>query len=1361
MEKKHGMMIMKKALIGALTFLPLLLTSPATVADIDERTGTFTHNVTDILVKSLGGSIDVSRTWDDGQWTYNKSHAPLKLVYGIAGTGSSALTISSIDHVGETFDKSGESSTNITMPGGGPGYRKRVTYAAEGLNSQWFVREGDIAGTTPNPDAENMLPIRWENRGGQWAVYLKPAADATTARIDRYGDRTGLTASFIYDANDRLIRIDDRGGNSILTYTYNASDQLSDIQDNSGRRVEYRYSGELLTEVVDLRGNLTRYAYQNNRLTQITDQANRVTEIAYGNTGRVGTETRIDTDGTRSVTGYRYDYDRTRKEIYVQVRDPNGGITEKWYDNESNLIRKAVNNIQVYSQTIDKANKRYHIRDQRNLETVEQYDAWFNRIQVTHPDGSSASARFEPGTDRVLERTDELGRITRYSYDTAGNLTQRIEAAGTEAERTTQYQYDANGLLIEKRRLADADTQEAITTYGYDADGNLNIVTGPEGGDTRYTHNIWGGVLTRTDPNNHTWHYTYDAAGNRLTQTDPLQRDTAMTYDGVGNRLTITDPRTHITRYAYDAHNQQTTVTDPLTQTTRMSYDPAGQLTGITDPLGNSQQIVYDLSKRPISQQDAAGNLTTFGYGERLGEGGGLTGSVNYPGRLNRMQYPTYLQTYDYDNRNRRTRVIDHLDTGAAITTTTYDEVGNKLSTMDAEDRVTQYRYDALNRLIEIIDPLNQSTLFSYDNRDNLLSVTDPNGHTTRYTYDRADHKTSEIRPGGQTISYVYDLTGNLTTTTDPDGRRTVNTYDDANQLETQAHYAPGATDPERTVTYSYDANGNFTGWNDGAISTTLVYDVNNRKTSETVNYGSFSLTHSYTYDAAGNKRTYTGPDNITVTYHRVNDQLNRIELPNEGSITYNSYRWNQPTRITYPGGSNRQTEYDNLLRPTRILTEDPGQNPLMDYQYNYDSTGNILQKATQAKTVDYNYDLLQRLTEAAATIQPETGDPQVETEGWQYDPNGNRTQDNLNPGSWVYDLNDRLQSSPIATYGYDQAGNTISKTEGGIITHYRYNAEGRLARIEDANQVLIAEYLYDPLGRRIRKQTQSEIIYFHYADEGLMGEFSETGSAIRSYGYQPDSTWTTNPIYQKTAQGYAYYQNDHLGTPQQLIQKSGAKVWEGVFRAFGELTAETATWENRLRFPGQYYDQETNSYYNFNRFYDPSVGRYTRKDPIGIFGGLNTYAYVGSNPIYGIDPYGLWCELSYLGRNILEHWSETNKRDTRLWREEYSIPVADKYDPADCAHVPTPPIGKRKTIWFDSVCFPPPVKWGKWVLELWKYELFRVDHYKVNHVYLEECYDDCTGELISSEYQYMDPVWEKVDHGVVNTTYELKEWVE
>ncbi|MEW8660623.1 MAG: RHS repeat-associated core domain-containing protein [Candidatus Thiodiazotropha endolucinida] len=1209
---------------GFVILLLLTVCIHVAYADVEFPQGEYYQNIDDMTTQVLGDEITIRRTWYKGQWFSNRAWAPLIInrTVGIWGV--------------KRNDDRYELPSRIYWSDGGPCASGNISSeqvecdewlynkynpvgVAYGLNGQRSAFE--IGETIVRTDTG----YQWTNKRDDWIDYNQEGI------IQAYGDKTGTTATFTYDASGRRSSVRDRLGNTIYTYEYDAQDNLRFVRTMDGRQVEYRYTGDLLTEVIDVRGKSWRYTYDNTnpdnppKLTTITDPVNRVTTIEYSETGRVASESLVDPDNNRRITSYVYDYDRNRKEFYVQITGPRGAVTEKFYGLDRVLVRKIINNQEVFSLVRDDVNGStiHTTHDKRGLRTTNEYDEWDNLIKRTYPDGTVTTTTYEPRTAQVNERMDEQGRITRYEYYDNGLLLRKTEAAGTPQERITEYEYNVNNQLSRMRRLGDADTQEAITSYAYNTRGLLETVTDPEGGLTRYEYNPSGDVTTLTDANTHAWIYNYDAAGNRLSVTDQLQREVSYTYDDVGNRQTSTTPRQHTTTYQYNLLDKPISETDPLTHTSRYSYDINGNLTTVIDPLVNTQRLEYDLEDRLISHRDAAGNLTQLGYGERSGQGGGNTGSVNYPGLLNRIEFPTYLQTYDYDRRNRRTRVIDHLDAGTAITTTEYDEVGNVISMTDAEDRATRYNYDNLDRLIEIIDPLTQSTHFSYDNRDNLLSVTDPNGHTTRYTYDRADRKTSEIRPGGQTISYTYDPVGNLATITDPDGRRTVNTYDEADQLASQAHYAPGATDPERTVTYSYDPNGNLAGWNDGAISATLVYDVNNHKTSEAVNYGSFSLTHSYTYDAAGNKHTYTGPDNITITYHRVNDQLNRIELPNEGSITYNSYRWNQPTRITYPGGSNRQTEYDNLLRPTRILTEDPGQNPLLDHQYNYDDTGNILQKATQAKTVDYDYDLLQRLTEAGATIQPETGDPQVEIEGWQYDPNGNRTQDNLNPGSWVYDLNDRLQASPVASYGYDQAGNTISKTEGGIVTHYRYNAEGRLARIEDANQTLIAEYLYDPLGRRIRKQTQSEIIYFHYADEGLVGEFDGSGNPIRLYGFQPDSIWTTDPIYQKTAQGYAFYQNDHLGMPQRLIQRNGATVWEGEFKAFGELTTGSGMWENRLRFAGQYFDQESNYYYNYFRDYDPSTGRYVQEDPIGLRGGYNTYIYVHDNPLRYIDPTG------------------------------------------------------------------------------------------------------------------------------------------
>lgn len=61
-------------------------------------------------------------------------------------------------------------------------------------------------------------------------------------------------------------------------------------------------------------------------------------------------------------------------------------------------------------------------------------------------------------------------------------------------------------------------------------------------------------------------------------------------------------------------------------------------------------------------------------------------------------------------------------------------------------------------------------------------------------------------------------------------------------------------------------------------------------------------------------------------------------------------------------------------------------------------------------------------------------------------------------------------------------------------------------------------------------------------------------------------------------------------------------------------------------RFPGQYFDKKTGLDYNGMRDYDPATGRYAQSDPIGFAGGVNTYGYVGANPVSVVDPFGTFC---------------------------------------------------------------------------------------------------------------------------------------
>jgi RHS repeat-associated protein len=142
------------------------------------------------------------------------------------------------------------------------------------------------------------------------------------------------------------------------------------------------------------------------------------------------------------------------------------------------------------------------------------------------------------------------------------------------------------------------------------------------------------------------------------------------------------------------------------------------------------------------------------------------------------------------------------------------------------------------------------------------------------------------------------------------------------------------------------------------------------------------------------------------------------------------------------------------------------------------------------------------------------------------------------------------------------------------------------------------------------------------------------------------------------SAQAQMYYiVPDHLNTPRFIADSTGTTVWRwDQGEPFGNdepnnNPSGVGAFDFPLRFPGQYFDRETNLTYNYFRDYDPASGRYVESDPIGLGGGLLTYVYIDSGPIVRTDPLGLFFPIATM--------NEFTRSENRIPTED-AIRVSD-----------------------------------------------------------------------------------------------------
>ena len=513
-----------------------------------------------------------------------------------------------------------------------------------------------------------------------------------------------------------------------------------------------------------------------------------------------------------------------------------------------------------------------------------------------------------------------------------------------------------------------------------------------------------------------------------------------------------------------------------------------------------------------------------------------------------------------------------------------------------------------------------------YASKDYQFTLLDGNGNSIIYTLNTSG-SINIAYADNTNESFAYNTHGQLISKTERSGDTFNYIYDDNGRLSIRGG-------PDFTEFYSYDGKDRLLEASRSPVgvgsaqSTTFTYGENGKIAK--IDYGPSGRNISYSYDSQGRRSGYITDDGFEVRYsYNIEGRLSGLrDGSNQQLVDYLYDTDGRLSRETKGNGTSSTYNYDAKGQLIRIDNYNPAGMVSSSLQYAYDVKGQRIGEIGPDGSWNYSYDAIGQLIKA--DFISSNGAISNQSQEYIYDSAHNRISTTVNGAQINYTSNNLNQyiSVDSASYSYDADGNQTRASD----TNYIYNSENRLVRMIRGNDTW--EYEYDLLGNRSAAIHNGQVTSFlvdPLAGYGnVVGVYKSDGSLDAHYahgngllaGFGPGGGW--------------YYEADAIGSVRNYTDDSGNSLTDGItYDPFGgqlggDARGLATSAQARYGFVGKLGVEQDGSglIYMRARQYDPTIGRFTSADPLGVNGGSdNINIYANNNPIVFVDANGLRCQ--------------------------------------------------------------------------------------------------------------------------------------